>query len=101
MTSSVSRLPLTTENQEFDSSISGVTYKFRLLWRGEFWTLDMMDSSGDAIINGIPLVTGVDLLGQYAHLSLGFSLYVINSTGDDDPTDTTLGVTSNLYIVTE
>lgn len=35
-----------------------------------------MDSGGADLIKGIPLITGADLLAQYAYLGLGFALCV-------------------------
>lgn len=94
-------LPLVPENQEFDASIDNTSYKFKIIWRGAFWCMDLMDSSGTAIVSGIPMVSGVDLLGQYQHLSLGFSLYVIGNDGLTDPTQYDLGINNKLCVVTE
>ena len=41
------------------------------------WTLDIGEPDGTAIISGIPLVTGINLLAQYQHLIVG-SLFVLS-----------------------
>jgi hypothetical protein len=51
---------------------------------------------------GLALVTGADLLAQYAYLNLGFSLVVgTDIAGQENPTKADLGITSHLYVVTE
>jgi hypothetical protein len=83
MTITISEIPLSPDNQQFTISLADTTYKMRLLWRDAAgWVMDMQDSGGNPMITGIPLVTGVDLLAQYAFMGFGFSLYV----GCDDST---------------
>lgn len=96
-------IPLTPQSQQLSTTLAGTTYNLAVLWRdGEFggWFLDINDQNNNPIINGIPLVTGVDLLAQYEYLGLGFQLWV--QTDNDPaavPTYTNLGVTSHLYAV--
>jgi len=98
----VSEIPLAPENQAFSIAIAGTTFQMSVIWRAEFWCLDLMDGSGAMIIAGIPMITGYDLLTQYRHLNLGFSLYVIcDVEGQENPTQSDLGTTSHLYAVTE
>jgi hypothetical protein len=65
------------------------------------WTLDIADQAGTPILCGMPLVTGADLLGQYAYLNLGGHL-AVRSEGIPDavPTFENLGSGSHLYWVT-
>lgn len=98
----ISEIPLSPENQKFSIAIAGSTFQMSVIWRAEFWCLDLMDSSGAAIVTGMPMITGYDLLMQYRHLNLGFSLYVIcDVEGQENPTQYDLGSTSHLYVVTE
>ncbi|EOY4401227.1 hypothetical protein ACP50N_002294 [Klebsiella michiganensis] len=74
----------------------------RVVWRGVCWFLDLMDSTGADLIKGIPLITGADLLAQYKHLGLGFSLYVVcDDPASENPTQFDLGINSHLYAKTE
>lgn len=98
-------IPLTPQAQTFSVTLAGAAYEMTLTWRdapalGGGWFLDIADQSGNALIQGVPLVTGADLLAQYDYLGLGFQLYV-QSDGDPTavPTYTSLGVTSHLYAV--
>ncbi|EHK8616480.1 hypothetical protein KCD24_004121, partial [Salmonella enterica subsp. enterica serovar Mississippi] len=51
---------------------------------------------------GIPLVTGADLLAQYAYMGLGFKLVVMcDDSTQDYPTKTDLGGRSHLLVLTE
>ncbi|EOE6687928.1 hypothetical protein ACKR4U_005494, partial [Klebsiella pneumoniae] len=77
----LSEIPLSPNSQSFNITLAGVDYQMRVVWRGVCWFLDLMDSAGNLIIGGIPLITGADLLEQYAYLNFGFSLYVLC----DDP----------------
>lgn len=98
----VSEIPLTPNNQTFAITLAETAYQMRILWRESFWNLDLMDSAGTLMIGGIPLLTGSDLLAQYAHLELKFSLDVVcDRDGSENPTKTDLGIRSHLYVVTE
>lgn len=65
------------------------------------WTIDLFDASGGPILCGVPLVTGADLLGQYAYLNLGGHL-IVRSEGIPDavPTFDNLGSGGHLFWVT-
>jgi hypothetical protein len=101
--SSTFEIPLTAQPQTFLVSLVGTQYQFTLQWRDATnggWVLDIADSSGNALVSGIPLVTGVDLLAQYAYLAFGFELWVQTDAADAPPTYTNLGTSSHLYCVT-
>ena len=56
----------------------------------------------EPVISGIPLVTGADLLAQYACMGLGFKLLVVcDDNTQDYPTKTDLGGRSHLLVSTE
>lgn len=97
-----SEIPLSADNQEFTITLASITYKLRILWRDPYWFMDLRDTAGKDIISGIPLVTGADLLAQYSYLNLGFHLMVVcDNSAEDIPTQTGLGLTSHLYLVSE
>jgi hypothetical protein len=90
--------------QSLQISINGVTYtmKVRFCVPANCWMLDLSDVSGNnPILQGIPLITGTDLLSQFAYLGLGFSL-LVQSNNDPTavPTFASLGLTGNLYVLT-
>jgi hypothetical protein len=93
--------------QTFTIALSGVTYTFTLQYRNDpggtgGWVLDIADASGNPLVQGIPLVTGTNLLEQYAYLGFGGGLYVQNASNPDAvPTFEDLGSDSLLYWVTE
>jgi len=96
-------IPLTPAPQTFFVSVRGVQYSCTLQWRdttNEGWIIDIADSSGNPIISGIPLVTGVDLLAQYGYMGFGFELWVQTDAADAPPTYTNLGSTSHVYAIT-
>lgn len=70
-------IPLVADNQTFATTINGTVYHLSVIWRGEYWVLDLADSNGSAIISGMPMITGADLLAQYRYINLGFSLVVL------------------------
>lgn len=98
-------IPLTPTPQKFFVSLLGVTYRFTVKYQDQLtagWVLDIADESGVPIVGGIPLVTGADLLGQYAYLGIGVPLYVATDGNlDAVPTFTNLGLQSKLYFTTE
>lgn len=98
----IAEIPLTADNQTFSISLAGSDYRMQILWRESFWCLDINDASNSPVICGIPLLTGYDLLKQYAWLDLGFELHVLcDVSGQENPTQTDMGTLSHLYVVTE
>jgi len=98
----IREIPLSPENQQFFISLAGTDYQMSVSWRASFWCLDIMESTGADLIKGIPLITGADLLAQYAYLGLGFALCVgCDNPANENPTETDLGISSHLYAVTE
>jgi Domain of unknown function (DUF6983) len=104
MAISAYEIPLTPQAQTFSISLNGTTYNLTLMWRSVDslggWVLDVADASNNPIVQGIPLVTGCDLLRQYRYLGFGGGLWVLTD-GDATaiPTYTNLGQTSHLYFV--
>jgi hypothetical protein len=96
-------IPLVSVPQTLSISLANVVYNLTVKWNdaAECWVLDIADQNSNNILTGVPLVTGADLLAQYAYLGLGGSLYA--STDHDltaPPTFTNLGDTGHLYFVT-
>lgn len=96
-------IPLTPNPQRFSISLAGNQYGINLQWNrfSQAWVIDISDSNGSLLAAGIPLVTGVDLLQQYAYLEIGGSLFV--QTDNDTltmPTFDNMGITSHLYFIT-
>lgn len=97
-------VPLSAEPQVFSIALAGTTYKLRLAWNdaSSCWTLDIADALGAPMVQGIPIVTGLDLLAQYGYLGIGGSLIVQTDTNPDAvPTYDDLGTTGRLYFITE
>jgi hypothetical protein len=93
--------------QKFSVTLNSVVYNMTLKWNDTLlglpspcWILDIADANNNPIINSVPLVTGVDLLEQYAYLEIGGGLVV---QSDNNPTLVpdfdTLGSTGHLYFV--
>lgn len=95
-------VPLVPANQEFDISLAGVSYHLKVKWNSfsNAWVLDIQDSQKENILTGIPMITGCDLLEQYAYLDIGGAM-VVQSSNDPTlvPDYTTLGITGNLFFI--
>lgn len=91
--------------QRFGITLAGTPYNMRLTYnvaQDGRWILDIGDASGALLVAGIPLVTGVDLLAQYAYLGFGGTLVVTTDRGAGEvPTFDGLGVTSHLYFIAD
>ena len=98
-------IPLTADPQTFTITLSGIDYQMTVQYRdagGTGWILDVADASDNPLVCGIPLVTGTDLLGQYAYLGFGGRLWVQGAANPDDvPTFDDLGNGSHLFWVTD
>jgi hypothetical protein len=58
----------------------------RIIWRDPVWCLDLLNSDKRRW-RWLPLITGADLLAQYAYLNLGFKLVVVcDIAGQENPT---------------
>ena len=90
--------------QTFTAKLSGVEYQLTLQYRNApngGWVLDIANSAGVPIVSGIPLVTGANLLEQYAYLGFGGRLWVQTTSNPDAvPTFSNLGEDGLLYWVT-
>lgn len=89
--------------QTFPIQLGGIQYQLTLLYRNITeggWVLDIADASGTPIVQGIPLVTGADLLAQYKHLGFNGSLACQTTSNPDAvPTFENLGSDGLLYWV--
>lgn len=95
-------IPLSSQPQSFTIPLAGATYSMTVKWNwvNASWVLDIADSSGNAIVSGIPLVTGADLLEQFSYLNFGGKL-VCQTDNDPDavPTFANLGTTGHVYFL--
>lgn len=96
-------IPLSPLQQDFTIDLGPTTYKLSVTYNGisEVWMLDIASQDGVPILQGLPIVTGCDMLEQYGYLNFGGQL--IAQTDHDTtsaPTLTNLGITGHLYFVT-
>ena len=101
---SVYEIPLSPVAQTLSVSIAGTTYNLRVVYADAYdgmggWIVDIADANGVSLVCGVPLVTGVDLLAQYAYLGIPGQWFVAT---DGDlaavPTYANLGSTAHLYV---
>lgn len=102
---SVFEIPLRPRAQKLRVEINGIEYVLRVRWNNfsNCWIMDIADTSNVPLLNGIPLITGANLLDQFDYLGIGNRVKVlVYSTGNPDevPTYASLGSTSRLYFVT-
>lgn len=98
-------IPLSGVPQRFPITLSGVTYvmtfQFRVFgpWNSGqgTWHLDIADDNGLPLATGIPLVTGANLLQQFAYLNFGGELWVVTEGSDATSTFDGLGTDSHVY----
>ncbi len=102
ITYSVYEVPTTPQSQEFDVSLGGTTYHLVLTWNpaAQCWNLDVEDSQQNPLVQGLQLITGADLLEQFAYLGIGGSFQV---QSDFDVTEVpgygALGSTGHLFFI--
>ncbi len=95
-------IPLEPGSQRFRVDLGGVEYSLFVRWNeaASAYIIDISTASGDAIVSGIALVTGGDLLAQYGYLEIGGELHVQTDHDTDAmPTFDSLGTTSHVYFV--
>lgn len=63
-------VPITADlpHQSFSVKLDGAVYQLRLRYnsRAGHWALDLTDAAGTALLSGIAIRLGVDLLAQYS-----------------------------------
>lgn len=97
-------IPTVPDAQRFSITLDSVTYIMRLVYRDTDmggWILDIADNNNNDIVCGIPLVTGCDLLAQYAYL--GIKGVLISGTDGNlllPATFTNLGSAAHLWFGT-
>ena len=71
-------VPFEPQASNFIMDLVGTSYLLATSWNTESlcWTLDISTVEGALILGGIPIVPGVDLLGQYAYLGFTGKLFV-------------------------
>ncbi len=101
MATSIFEVPLNGQPQTLQITLSNVAYQLTIQWRNSAgWVLDIAKQDGTVVLQGVPLVTGADLLAQYRYLGIGGSLVVSTDANPDAvPTYTNLGTASHLYFV--
>lgn len=98
------KIPLTPIVQTFDIYLGGVHYDVELRWNAEIpaWTIDIADvNTGAQLVNGIPLVTGCNLLEAYDYLGFTGPLVVAVDGSYDIPNYFNLGDAGNVYFLTD
>lgn len=103
MSSTPHLIPLIAGPQTLSITLAGTVYNLNVYWcrPAATWMLDIADSSNNPILSGLPLITGADLLEQYAYLDFGGQL-IAQTTNDAllPPAFDNLGTSGNLYFVT-
>lgn len=97
-------LPLIATPQRFAIVLGGRSLVIVNKWNESAgWMLEIYDGLTDEpLIMAVPLVTGVNLLGQLGHIGIPGELYVLTG-GDMDavPTIDNLGIESIVYYLVE
>jgi len=77
------KLPVTSDGaRTFTSEIDGVAFRFRTyLNRLDGWYIDIYDNLENAIVQGVALNTGIDILRQFTGNSFGHELEYYTSDG--------------------
>jgi hypothetical protein len=104
---SLYKIPLTPAPQTFNIALADREYRLTVRWNASFgsesWILDITTAdNGTPVLSGIPIVTGVDLLGPYEYLGFGGSLVCYSGSSDIAPTFDNLGIDNELlFVVTD
>jgi len=95
-------IPLNSSPEQlFSITISGNTYDCRVMLNSRItvWSISFAQSGVD-IVNGIPLLGGVDILKQY-NIPIE-NAYVVNlDESNMDPSSNNLGTVAKLFILTD
>lgn len=104
-------IPLSPRAQRFTIDLGGTTFTLYLRWNQYMgcWIMHFHDVNDQPLpgrgLNGVPLVTGTDLLGQYRYLGIGGGIPMIVMTigpgrSPDEVPTMNLGYDGHLFIET-
>lgn len=96
-------IPLSAKGQRFSIALGGATYRLQAVWNApaNCWMLDVSDSADAPLLTSIPLVTGLNLLDQFAYAGIAGGLLATTSADPDAvPTKDNLGDAGKLFFVT-
>lgn len=107
----VMEIPLIPAAQVLAVDIGGTTYTLHVRWNQFMacWVMDIHDENDADLaggLNGVPLVTGADLMGQYRYLGIGGGVPMLvvtigpGTSPDEIPTYYNLGIEGRLYFET-
>lgn len=97
-------LPVSATAQSFFVQLNNVSYKLTLRWNAVAvcWIMDLADAEEVPVIQGIPIVTGTDLLAPYAYLGIGGGIVALTEGNPDAvPTFDNLGSGGDVFFVTD
>ena len=98
-------IPLVSGSQSFATRLGGVDYQFQIAYRNVTeggYFLDIADGRGNPLVQGVPLVTGINLLAQYPDIGFAGRLWLQTASVPDAlPTYDGLGTDSKLLWVTD
>lgn len=97
-------IPLRPIAQTLTTFLRATQYGLTLKWNdpAQCWMMDIADANGNQVISGLPVVTGADILEQFAYLDVGKGGMITQTDHDADaiPTYENLGVQSHVYYLT-
>ncbi|TWA71923.1 hypothetical protein FBZ84_101189 [Azospirillum baldaniorum] len=99
-------IPTIPAAQRMTITLGGTIYQLAIDWNGaaSCWVLDIVGQGGVGLVQGVPLVTGVNLLEQVGYLLIGGAGAEILVQSDNNPdlvpSYETLGSTGHLYFTT-
>lgn len=101
-------IPLSGSPQKFAISLNGTTWRLTFIYRdtaaagGGGWIVDVNDAADNPVLCGVPLVTGADLLAQFAYLDFRGTLFVYSDGKPEAvPTFDNLGSGSHVMWVSQ
>jgi hypothetical protein len=103
MSRTVYSLPVKPYPVKFRTMVNDTDYWFATQYREADeagWVLDILNANENPLIMGIALVSGLDLMWQYHHMALDFSLVMSCRENRGTPTYESLGSQDELLLVT-
>lgn len=97
------KIPLNPFPESFGVTINNVDYNGVTRWNvpAQTWVLSLFTTNNVPILQNIPLIPGVDLLGQFAYLGINAKMSaLVDSDSAAVPSYSALGTTGNAYLET-
>lgn len=101
MSITIREIPLLPSSQNLTINVGNTNYMLDIIWKSDTYIMNIKTGKGEPIINGIPLLTGLDLLEQFKYFGIVGEWVMLPVIPYEEAVYETLGFSSHFCVVQE